>query len=174
MRRLLSGHFCAMPCRAMGCGKIRQTRHAEGVPILLSAPTERRAAISLHFSVLGRLQIEPLLAARPKPLKFREIAADDVRLMGPDPGAGRKRAARNPVGVSLRRRYRRRFALTLRPAILGRIATNDRAARIRSARRAWRCRPVGSGCLERAGIGQQVAVVIGAPRKGQPHRHAGV
>jgi hypothetical protein len=53
-----------------GCGKIRQTR---------------RAAISLHFNVLGRLQIEPLLAARPKPLKFREIAAEHLRLMGPEP-----------------------------------------------------------------------------------------
>jgi hypothetical protein len=53
-----------------GCGKIRQTR---------------RAAISLHFNVLGRLQIEPLLAARPKPLKFREIAAEYIELMGPEP-----------------------------------------------------------------------------------------
>jgi len=63
-----------MPCRAMGCGKIRQTR---------------RAAISLHFNVLGRLQIEPLLAARPKPLKFREIAAEHIELMGPEPSVSR-------------------------------------------------------------------------------------
>ena len=40
---------------------------------------------SLHFSVLDRLQIEPLLAARPKPLKSCEIVADGAELMGQEP-----------------------------------------------------------------------------------------
>ena len=63
---------------AADSGKIRQTR---------------RAAISLHFNVLIRLQIEPLLRARLKPLKYREIAADGARLMGPDPSFGKLKAA---------------------------------------------------------------------------------
>ena len=51
----------------------------------------QRAATSLHFSVLGRLQIEPLLAARPKSLKYREIVADGTGLVGPDPSKGESR-----------------------------------------------------------------------------------
>jgi hypothetical protein len=66
---------------AAGCGKIRQTR---------------RAAISLHFNVLGRLQIEPLLAARPKPLKFREIAAEHIESMGPEPKVRGRRELTSP------------------------------------------------------------------------------
>jgi len=34
-----------------------------------------------------RLQTEPLLTARPKPLTFRENSASGVGLMGPDPNS---------------------------------------------------------------------------------------
>ena len=45
----------------------------------------RRALISLNLSGVGRLCIEPLWTARPKPLIFREMGADDAGLIGPDP-----------------------------------------------------------------------------------------
>ncbi len=41
-------------------------------------------SISIYLSVLGRLQ-EKLLAARPKSVKYREIVADGMGIMGPDP-----------------------------------------------------------------------------------------
>jgi hypothetical protein len=65
----INSDYISIRCDADG-GKIRQTQ---------------RAVISLHFSVLGCLQIEPLLAERPKSLKYREIVADGMGLMGLDP-----------------------------------------------------------------------------------------
>ena len=41
--------------------------------------------LSLHLSGLARLQIDPLLTARAKPLIFRENRASGAGLIGPDP-----------------------------------------------------------------------------------------
>jgi len=67
-RLRINSDYISIRCDA-DRGKIRQTQ---------------RVAISLYFSVLGSLQIEPLLAERPKSLEDREIVADGTGLMGPD------------------------------------------------------------------------------------------
>ena len=63
-------------------GKIRQIRHAGGVPIQYGSPSGRRTTNPLHLSVSGRLTRQPALPARPKPLIFCGFAASGVDFMG--------------------------------------------------------------------------------------------